>query len=85
MRGLDPRIHGSRQGTGRWLDRRVKPGNDNRGGAAALLNNGIEHTAPEEEVVAAMIGVAEGSLSEAELAAWFRDTSGKKTRHDQGI
>jgi death on curing protein len=53
--------------------------------AVFLLNNGIEHTAPEEEVVAAMIGVAEGSLSEAELAAWFRDTSGKRTRHDQGI
>ena len=44
--------------------------------AVFLLNDGIEHAAPEEEVVAAMIGVADGSLSETELAAWFRDTSG---------
>jgi death-on-curing protein len=48
--------------------------------AVFLLNHGIEHLATEEEVVAAMIGVAEGSLSEAELAAWFRDTSGKRAR-----
>jgi death-on-curing protein len=50
--------------------------------AVFLLNNGIEHTAPEEEVVAAMIGVADGSLAEAELAAWFRDTSGKSHVRD---
>lgn len=48
--------------------------------AVFLLNNGIDHTARQEEVVAAMIGIAAGSLSEAELAAWFRDTSGKRTR-----
>jgi prophage maintenance system killer protein len=48
--------------------------------AVFLLNNGIEHTAPEDEVVVAMIGVAKGSLSEAQLAAWLRDTSGKRTR-----
>jgi death-on-curing protein len=48
--------------------------------AVFLLNNGIEHLAAEDEVVVAMIGVAEGSLSEAELAAWFRDTSGKRAR-----
>jgi death-on-curing protein len=53
--------------------------------AVFLLNNGLEHTAPEDEVVAAMIGVAEGSLSEAELAAWFRDTSGRRTRDDPDV
>ena len=50
--------------------------------AVFLLNHGIEHAAPEEEVVAAMIGVAEGTLSEAQLAAWFRDSSGKKARQE---
>ena len=62
-------------------------GNKRSGHAVAavfLLNNGIEHAAPEEEVVAAMIGVAEGSLSEAELVAWFRDTCGKKARGNRG-
>jgi len=48
--------------------------------AVFLLNNGIEHAAREEEVVAAMIGVADGSLSEGELAAWFREASGVKAR-----
>lgn len=52
--------------------------------AVFLLNNGIEHTAAEEEVVAAMIGLAEGALSEAELAVWFRDTSRKKVRQNRG-
>lgn len=51
--------------------------------AVFLLNNGVEHAAPEEEVVAAMVGVAAGSLSEAELAAWFRDTSGTKARRNR--
>jgi death-on-curing protein len=41
--------------------------------AVFLLNNGIEHAAAEEEVVAAMVGVAEGSLSKAEIAAWLRN------------
>ena len=45
--------------------------------AVFLANNGIEHTAAQEEVVAAMIGVAEGRLSETCLAAWFRETCGK--------
>jgi death-on-curing protein len=48
--------------------------------AVFLLNNGIEHAAAEEEVVAAMIGAAEGSLSELELAAWLRATCGGKAR-----
>ena len=51
--------------------------------AVFLLNNGIEHAAAEEEVVAAMVGVAGGSLSEAELAAWFRDTSDRKARQSR--
>jgi death-on-curing protein len=50
--------------------------------AVFLLNNGIEHAAAEEEVVAAMIGVAEGNLTEAVLAAWFRDTSDWKMRQN---
>ena len=48
--------------------------------AVFLANNGIEHFAAEDEVVAAMIGLAAGSLSEAELAAWLRDTSGEQAR-----
>jgi death-on-curing protein len=48
--------------------------------AVFLLNNGIAHLAAEDEVVAVMIGLAEGALSEAELAAWFRDTAGRKPR-----
>ena len=48
--------------------------------AVFLLNDGIEHAAAEEEVVAAMIGAAEGSLSELELAAWLRATCGGKAR-----
>jgi len=42
--------------------------------AVFLANNGIVHSAPEDEVVAIMVAVADGSLSEAELAAWFRQT-----------
>jgi death on curing protein len=52
--------------------------------AVFLLNNGIEHAAAEEEVVAAMIGAAEGSLSELELAAWLRATCGEKARRNRG-
>jgi death-on-curing protein len=48
--------------------------------AVFLANNGIEHVAAEDEVVAAMIALAEGALSEAELAAWFRDTSRERAR-----
>lgn len=48
--------------------------------AVFLLNNDIEHVAPEEEVVVAMIGAADGSLSEAQLAAWFRATSDERAR-----
>jgi death on curing protein len=51
--------------------------------AVFLANNGIGHAAAEDEVVAAMIGVAEGSLSETELVAWFRDTCGEKLRQDR--
>jgi death-on-curing protein len=51
--------------------------------AVFLANNGIEHVAAEGEVVAAMIGLAEGMLSEAELAAWLRDTSGGKERRSR--
>jgi death on curing protein len=52
--------------------------------AVFLLNNGIEHAAGEEEVVAAMIGAADGSLSELELAAWLRGTCGEKARRNRG-
>jgi hypothetical protein len=31
MRGLDPRIHLSQTNLGKKLDRRVEPGDDNRG------------------------------------------------------
>jgi death on curing protein len=53
-------------------------GNKRTGHAIAavfLENNGVEHGAPEDEVVAIMIAVADGTLSEPELAAWFRQTS----------
>jgi hypothetical protein len=41
----------------------------------SLASNGIDHAPAEEEVVAVMIGLAEGFLSEAEMAVWFRQTS----------
>lgn len=53
-------------------------GNKRTGHAVAavfLANNGLDHAPAEEEVVAVMIGLAEGSLSEAEMAVWFRETS----------
>lgn len=43
--------------------------------AVFLANNGFVHDAPADEVVAMMVGLADGSLSEEELAAWFRQTS----------
>lgn len=42
---------------------------------AFLRLNGWLHDAPEAEVVRTMIGVADGSIKEAELAAWFRRAS----------
>jgi death on curing protein len=42
--------------------------------AVFLANNGLVHRTPEDEVVAIMVGVADGSLSESEFASWFRQT-----------
>lgn len=42
---------------------------------AFLTLNGWRNAAPETEVVLTMIGVADGSIKEAELAVWFRRTS----------
>jgi death-on-curing protein len=42
---------------------------------AFLMLNGWRHGAPEHEVVQTMLGVADGSVAEVELAAWFRRTS----------
>jgi len=53
-------------------------GNKRTGHAVAavfLANNGIDHAPAEEEVVAVMVGLADGALSEAEMAVWFRETS----------
>jgi len=44
---------------------------------AFLRLNGWSHAASEAEVVHTMIGVADGSIKEAELAAWFRRTSAR--------
>ncbi len=44
---------------------------------AFLKLNGHIHDAPEAEVVQIMIGVADGSIKEPALAAWFRRTSTK--------
>lgn len=41
--------------------------------AVFALKNGYEITAPEDEVVVVMNDVAGGVMSEAQLAAWFRD------------
>jgi death-on-curing protein len=44
--------------------------------AAIFLElNGWAHDAAEADVVQTMIGVADGSIKEAALAAWFRKTS----------
>ncbi len=45
---------------------------------AFLMLNGWRHAAPETEVVLTMIGVADGSIKEAELAAWLRQTSTRR-------
>jgi death-on-curing protein len=42
--------------------------------------NGHEIDADEVDVVAVMIGVAEGSMSEAQLATWLRENCGKSRR-----
>jgi death-on-curing protein len=43
--------------------------------AIFLEMNGWAHDAAEADVVQTMIGVADGSIKEAALAAWFRKTS----------
>jgi prophage maintenance system killer protein len=40
--------------------------------------NGWSFRAEEDEVVTAMVGLAAGGLSEAALASWLRDHSGKR-------
>lgn len=45
--------------------------------AIFLEMNGWVHDAEESEVIDTMIGVADGSIKEAALAAWFRKTSTK--------
>jgi death-on-curing protein len=45
--------------------------------AIFLEMNGWSHEADESEVVHTMIGVADGSIKETALAAWFRKTSKK--------
>jgi death on curing protein len=44
---------------------------------AFLKMNGWRHQAPEREIVHTMIGVADGTIKEAALAAWLRKTSTK--------
>jgi len=47
--------------------------------AAIFLEvNGWTHDTPEPDVVHTMIGVADGSIKEQALAAWFRETSTKR-------
>ncbi len=43
--------------------------------AVFLDNNGMTHAPTEADVVAVMTGLADGRISEAELGAWFRETS----------
>ena len=43
--------------------------------AVFLANNGIDHLAPEDEVVAVMIALADGTLAEDEFASWLRPSS----------
>jgi death on curing protein len=43
--------------------------------AVFLANNGIDHHAPEDEVVAVMMALADGTLSEDEFASWLRQSS----------
>jgi death-on-curing protein len=42
-----------------------------------LRQNGFRPTAPEVDVVAMMVNVANGSVGEGGLARWFRDTTQK--------
>jgi death-on-curing protein len=42
--------------------------------------NGSALTAPEADVVRTMVGVADGSVSEKELAVWLRENSAKPRR-----
>ena len=43
--------------------------------AVFLSRNGLRLTAPEAEATIAMLGVAEGSMSEAQFASWLKDYS----------
>ncbi len=43
--------------------------------ATFLENNGWEQKADEAEIVTVMVSVADGRMTEGELAAWFRTTS----------
>lgn len=38
-----------------------------------LLDNGYELTATDQQAITIMLSVAEGSMTESELTAWFRD------------
>lgn len=44
---------------------------------AFLKTKGWLHQAPEQEVVRTMVGIADGSIKEPDLATWFRRTSTK--------
>src|ERR1019366_3667292 len=46
--------------------------------------NGCTLTATEEDVVHTMIGVADGSISEKQLATWLRDNTAKPRRKRKG-
>jgi death on curing protein len=43
--------------------------------AVFLSRNGLRLTAPEAEATVAMVGVAEGSMTEAQFASWLKDHS----------
>jgi death-on-curing protein len=47
--------------------------------AVFLSRNGLRLTAPEAEATIAMLGVAEGSMTETQFASWLKDHS-KRTR-----
>lgn len=44
-----------------------------------LMTNGIEITASEVDAVVTMLGVADGSIGEAQLAAWLKANHEKTT------
>jgi death-on-curing protein len=48
--------------------------------AVFLSRNGLRLTAPEAEATVAMLGVAEGSMTEAQFARWLKDHSRAKPR-----